>query len=58
MMKLIAKDGYVYCNGYTYGKEIVLPVGADVNEWTEMTEAEAEALIEENLKAEEDESIQ
>lgn len=47
-MKLEAKEGYVYCNGFTYGHEICLPDNLDTSEWVLMTEEEAIALIKEN----------
>lgn len=37
---LKAEDGKYLTNGNTYGKTVVLPEGADVNEWYEITEDE------------------
>jgi hypothetical protein len=48
-------DGMVLCNGYTYGRNIALPLGESYDDWKEMTEAEAIALIQENMEAMENE---
>jgi hypothetical protein len=52
---LLAADGFVYCNGYTYGREIWMPIDEDATIWEEMTEAEAEDLILINREIEKEE---
>ena len=37
---LTAEDGMYLTNGETYGKTVVLPESANVNDWYEITEAE------------------
>ena len=37
---LTADDGKYLTNGETYGKTVVLPVGADASVWREVTEEE------------------
>ena len=37
---LTADEGMYLTNGETYGKTVVLPEGANVNDWYEITEAE------------------
>ena len=37
---LTADEGKYLFNGETYGKTVVLPVGADTAAWREVTEAE------------------
>ena len=44
---LTADEGMCLTNGEIYGKTVVLPESADINEWYEITEAEAEVLQEE-----------
>lgn len=46
---LTADDGMYLTNGETYGKTVVLPVGADPSAWYEVTEAEKEAAEKESL---------
>jgi hypothetical protein len=41
---LIAKEGYVYTNGETFSTVIRLGVNDSVDNWHEITEAEAERL--------------
>lgn len=36
---LTANEGMILTNGVTYGKRIILPVGRDGSEYTEITEA-------------------
>ncbi len=43
---LTADEGMYLTNGETYGKTVVLPEGADVNEWHEITEAEYDSILE------------
>lgn len=43
---LIAKDGYVYANGDTFGKVIRLGINDNADNWHEITDAEAQALQE------------
>lgn len=48
---LTADDGMYLTNGDTYGKTVILPEGADQNQWREITEEEyAEALKEEEIE--------
>jgi hypothetical protein len=37
---LTAEEGFYLTNGETYGKTVVLPEGANVEDWYEITEAE------------------
>ena len=37
---LTAEDGMYLTNGETYGKTVVLPESADVNDWYEITAAD------------------
>ena len=41
---LIAEDGHYLTNGDTFGKVVTLPIGADASVWSEITEAEKEAI--------------
>ncbi|MBQ7799641.1 MAG: hypothetical protein IJ370_04040 [Oscillospiraceae bacterium] len=50
--KLIAADGMILTNGDTYGKEIFLGSGDDVSNWHEITEAEYEEAMKEQLEDE------
>lgn len=43
---LTADEGMYLTNGETYGKTVVLPEGANVDDWHEITEAEYNALQE------------
>lgn len=43
---LTADKGMYLTNGETYGKTVVLPESADINEWYEITEAEYTVLEE------------
>ena len=40
MKTKIAKDGFYWTNGDTYGKTLVLPDGADESVWYEISEDE------------------
>lgn len=42
---LKADEGKVLTNGETYGTTVVLPEGANQNDWYEITEAEYEKAI-------------
>ena len=42
---LKADEGMYLTNGETYGKTVVLPESANVNEWYEITEAEYEKAV-------------
>jgi len=42
---LPAVENKEYCNGYTYGKEVWLPMEVDATPWVLMTAEEAEQLI-------------
>lgn len=51
MIVLQADAEKVLCDGYTktsLGGRVTAPEGTDLSAWIEMTEAEADALIEEN----------
>ena len=39
---LTADEGMYLTNGETFGKTVVLPEGADINKWHEITEADYE----------------
>jgi len=52
MKKLIANEGYVYCNGWASGKVINLPDEADESAWVLMLPEEAAAWIEETIQKE------
>ena len=41
---LHAEDGMVLTDGQSFGKVVVLAVGAAADDWQEITEAEAEAM--------------
>jgi hypothetical protein len=41
---LKADNGFYLTNGETYGKTIILPESANVNDWWEITEAEYEQI--------------
>lgn len=41
---LYAEDGMVLTDGQSFGKMVVLAVGAAADDWQEITEAEAEAM--------------
>ena len=41
---LTADEGKYLTNGEIYGKTVVLPEGADKNEWYEISEAEYETI--------------
>lgn len=45
IIKLTAADGMILTNGETYGKEIFLGKSDDAENWSEITEAEYEALM-------------
>lgn len=46
---LIADEGMVLTNGKNYGKEVYLGVGADESAWCEVSEAEYEAAMAEDM---------
>ena len=48
---LKADEGMYLTNGETYGKAVVLPEGASVNAWHEITEAEYEKRMAEKNPA-------
>lgn len=51
LVMLHAAEDKVLCNGYTktaVGGSVTIGVNSDVEAWVEMTEAEADALIEAN----------
>ena len=57
LVVLQAAEGMVLCNGYTKtspGGSVTIGVNSDVAAWVEMTESEADALIEENSPKEEE----
>ena len=43
---LTADEGMYLTNGETYGKTVVLPESANVNDWSEITAAEYEKATE------------
>lgn len=45
---LTADDGMYLTNGDTYGKTVILPEGADQNQWREITEDEYNILQKES----------
>lgn len=47
---LIAKDGYVYTNGDTFGKVIYLGINDSADNWYEITDEEAEVWHIENIQ--------
>ena len=49
LTKLIASDGMVLTNGEAFGKEVFLGTGDSADNWHEITEAEAQKLIEASL---------
>jgi len=54
MKKLIADEGYVYCNGWAAGRVINLPDAADESPWKQVTPEVAELWIEETIRKEEE----
>lgn len=48
---LTADEGMYLTNGETYGKTVVLPMGADSSAWYEVTEAEIPKEEDENVNA-------
>ena len=46
-IKLIASEGMMLTNGETFGKEVFLGTGDSVDNWHEITEAEAQAIMDE-----------
>lgn len=52
LTKLIASDGMMLTNGETFGKEVFLGTGDSVDNWHEITEAEAQAIMDEAEKNE------
>ena len=44
---LTAEEGYFLTDGVTYGKTVVLPAGEETSRWHEITEEEAEKLMNE-----------
>jgi hypothetical protein len=51
---LKADEGFYLTNGETYGKTIVLPKSANINDWYEITEAEYQQIQEELAESEVD----
>ena len=47
---LTADEGKYLFNGETYGKTVILPAGADISEWTEITEGELPAEEQEAME--------
>ena len=47
LTKLIASDGMMLTNCETFGKEVFLGTGDSVDNWHEITEAEAQAIMDE-----------
>lgn len=46
---LTADEGMYLTNGDTYGTTVVLPKGADISQWYEITKEEYEIIMEEQL---------
>lgn len=46
LRKLTASEGMTLTNGETYGKEIYLGKNDSMNNWWEITDAEAEEILE------------
>lgn len=44
---LTADDGHYLTNGETYGKTVVLPESANINDWREITEDEYNEIAKE-----------
>jgi hypothetical protein len=44
-IKLIASENMVLTNGETYGKEVYLGTGDNVDNWREITEEEYEQIL-------------
>lgn len=42
---LTAGEGMYWYNGETYGKTVIIPVGADASVWQQITETEAQEMI-------------
>ena len=51
-IKLIASDGMMLTNGEVIGKEVFLGTGDSADNWHEITEAEAQAIMSEAEKEE------
>ena len=49
---LTADEGMYLTNGETYGKTVVLPESANVDDWHEITEEEYEKIQKEALESE------
>ena len=47
---LIAKDGYVYTNGETFGKVVYLGINDSADNWHEIIDEEAEVWHIENIQ--------
>lgn len=61
MLVLQAEADKVLCNGRSktaLGGRVTAPEGADLSAWLEMTEAEADALIEANTPDEGEEKVE
>ena len=57
LVTLHAAPDMVLCNGYTktsLGGSVTIGAGSDMTAWVEMTEAEADAIIEQNTPKEEE----
>ena len=50
-----ASEGHYYTNGETYVKTVELPLDADETVWYEITEEAYQIILEEQLKAMEEE---
>lgn len=46
LTKLIASDGMMLTNGEVFGKEVFLGTGDSADNWHEITEAEAQEIME------------
>lgn len=51
-IKLTASEGMVLTDGENYGKEVFLAEGADASAWYEITDAEYETILNEQMQKE------
>lgn len=51
-IKLTASEGMVLTDGESYGKEVFLAEGADSSKWYEITDAEYETILNEQMQKE------
>ena len=51
---LIAKDGYTYTDGETFGKVVYLGKNDSASNWHEITDEEAQAMMDADIGGESD----